>query len=374
MSLRFLTGGESHGPSLVGILEGMPAGLCLSEADIDNELARRQKGYRRGERMKIEQDRVQILGGVKNGKTIGSPISLLIENRDWLNWKDKKLEPITVPRPGHADFAGALKYKFKDIKYVLERASARETAMRVAIGACAKKFLNEFKIRVISHTIEIGGIGISLESVNFSYEELLLRTEKSSVRCIDSEAEKNMCRKIDEAKKEGNTLGGVLEVIAFNVPPGLGSYVQWDRRLDSRLAFALMSIPTCKAVEIGEGIESSRKTGGEVHDEIFYDAKRGFYHKTNKAGGIEGGVSNGEKIIARLYLKPISSLMKHLSSVDLITKEAKPAPYQRSDICIVPSAGVIAEASVAFELSSAFLEKFGGDSMEEIIRCFQNNS
>ncbi|MGQ9569566.1 MAG: chorismate synthase [Thermodesulfovibrionales bacterium] len=406
--LRFLTSGESHGKGLIGILEGIPSGLCLSEKDIDRDLKRRQVGYGRGARMKIESDHAKILSGVRWGKTIGSPITLLIENKDYKNWQDvmkvEKLTPnselrtpnyITRPRPGHADLAGAIKYGHTDIRNILERSSARETAMRVALGSIAKKFLSEFNIKIGSYVIQIGKIGIrgSSESTRTLdpsnpriLESIFEKAERSPVRCPDNEATGKMMRLIDKASKEGNTLGGIFEIFVIGVPPGLGSHIQWDRRLNGRLAQAIMSIHAIKGVEIGLGFEIAEHFGSDVMDEIFYKAKRkekrekspnseprtSFYRKTNFAGGIEGGITNGMPIVLRAAMKPIPTLKKALQSVDIITKKPIEAIYERSDICAVPAAGVIAEAMVALIIADAFLEKFGGDSMTETTRNYSS--
>ncbi|MFC1621529.1 chorismate synthase [Candidatus Omnitrophota bacterium] len=338
--LRFLTAGESHGEALVGILEGMPSGLKLDKAFIDNELKRRQQGYGRGDRMKIEEDHAKILSGSKAGLTIGSPIAILIENKDF---SIEKLPDVKNVRPGHADLVGILKYGFKDARPVLERSSARETAMRVVIGAVCKLLLQGFKINVSSRVIMIGG----------------------------AESKDEMKEKIDDAKAKKDTLGGIFEVAVKGAPIGLGSYAHSDRRLDALLAAAIMSIPAIKAVEIGNGIESAEKLGSEVHDEIFYSKAKGIYRKTNNAGGIEGGVSNGEDIIVRGYMKPISTLMKGLNTIDISTKEAVKAATERSDVCAVAAAGAVGEAVCAFTIANALLEKFGGDSVPEIKRNFQ---
>lgn len=383
--LRFLTAGESHGPAEVAILEGIPAGLTITIEDIQKELDKRRAGAGRGGRGQIEKDQVKILSGVRHGKTLGSPIALLVENQDFANWKDKmdSSHPlgdiashlrVTNPRPGHADLAGTLKYHFDDIRNVLERASARETIMRVAVGAVCKKLLSEFKVEIASHTIQIGKI--TLERVGpwkgptlFNKIKQIYETDPE-IRCVDLTTSKKMKQAILEATKKKETLGGVIELVAHNVPPGLGSYVHYDRKLDGRLAKALMSIHSVKAVEIGEGVKISSQFGSEVHDEIFYSKK--FYRKTNRAGGIEGGVSNGQDIIARVYHKPLSTLGKPLNSIDIKTKKPSKALVERSDICVVPRAGVISEGMVAFVLAQAFLEKFGGDSLVEIQRNFEN--
>jgi len=373
--LRFLDAGESHGKGLIGIIEGLPAELSLSEEKINRDLERRQGGYGRGERMKIEQDRVEILSGIIEGKTIGSPLGLLIKNKDWENWQEKEYPPLTIPRPGHADFAGAIKYGFKDLRKVLERASARQTAMRVAIGSVASILLEEFNINIYSYVLRIGKI--KAKRINSFNQEVKDQIAKSPVYCIDGVASIGMCREIDRAREKGDTLGGVFEVIITGVPVGLGSYAQWDRRLDARLASALMSIPGIKAVEIGEGIEASEKRGSVVHDEIFVyqeleTSSSRYYRETNRAGGIEGGVTNGEAVIIRAYLKPIPTLINPLRSIDFATKKETRAIYQRSDICVVPAASVVGEAVAAWEIAVAFLEKFGSDSLLEIKENYEN--
>jgi len=377
---RYVTSGESHGKCLYAILEGIPAGLKLSEEEINKELARRQRGFGRGERMqKIEKDRVEVTSGLRWGETIGSPITMTIINKDWENWKklmsiyasDKEMKARMVrPRPGHADLAGALKYGREDLRDILERASARETAARVAVGAVCKRLLAEFAIKVVSMTEEIGSIQAGIS--NLSPEEIEKASESSPVRCPDKNAEKKMIEAIKKAEKSGDTLGGVFSVLVINPPLGLGSLTQWDLRLDGRLAQALMSIPAVKGVEIGEGFVMARKPGSKVHDEIFYETGKGYYRKTNNSGGIEGGISNGENIITRVAMKPLSSLKKPLKSVDMITKKEVAAEVVRADICAVPSAGVIGEAVVALEISRAMREKFGGDSLKEMKSNFEH--
>jgi len=377
--LRYLTAGESHGPMLAAILEGIPADLSLVAEEINLDLGRRQRGYGRGGRMRIEKDEANIVGGVRHGLTMGGPIAILIANRDWENWKrtmDSKpvdreadpKEPVTRPRPGHADLAGALKYGQRDIRNVLERASARETAARVAVGAVCKRLLREFDIEVFSHVTEIGGIVAKVDGLSFAQSRD--RAEGSEVRCADAEAGEAMMRKIDEARKRGTSLGGVFEVVALNLPVGLGSYVHWDRKLDGRLAQAVMSIQAIKGVEIGLGFEGAKRFGFETHDEIFYEDGR-FVRKTNRAGGLEGGMSNGQPIIVRGAMKPIATQYAPMASVDLLTKEPFKASIERSDICSVPAAGVIGEAVVAFEIARALREKFGGDSLEEMTRNYR---
>jgi chorismate synthase len=371
---RFLTAGESHGKDLVAIVEGMPAGLALDEDYIARDLARRQKGYGRGSRMAIERDRAEIISGVRHGLTIGSPISLLIWNRDWENWKqvmsvlpvEQEVEPVTRLRPGHADLVGAMKYNLDDVRPILERASARETASRVAVGAVARKLLAEFGIEIHSHTVCIGGHWAKqVEKVDWS------KVEKSPVRCADSKAGKAMLSTIDEAKKSGDSLGGVFEAIASGIPIGLGSHVHWDRRLDGRIAQAMMSINAVKGVEVGAGFNVANLPGSQVHDIIEFNAKRGWWHASNRAGGIEGGMSNGEPIIVRVAVKPIPTMSKPLPSVDLRTGEKVEAHFERSDICVVPAAGVIGEAMLAIVLAEAVLEKFGGDHIDETLRNYR---
>jgi len=367
--LRFLDAGESHGKCLIGIIEGLPAGLSLEEKKINLDLKRRQGGYGRGERMKIELDRVEILSGLVEGKTIGSPLGLMIKNKDWENWQKKKYPPLTIPRPGHADFAGSIKYEFKDLRKVLERASARQTAMRVAIGSVASTLLEEFNINIYSYVLRIGQIK-ARRIMSFN-QKLKAEINKSPVYCTDGIASVGMCREIDRAREKGDTLGGVFEVVVTGVPIGLGSYVQWDRRLDARLASAFMSIPGVKVVEIGEGIEASKKKGSAVHDEIFAHQESGnnfsrYYRKTNRAGCIEGGVTNVESMVIRSYIKPIPTLINPLHSIDFVTKKETRAIYQRSDICVVPAASVVGEAVAAWEIAAAFLEKFSGDFLLEI--------
>ncbi|MEE8470664.1 MAG: chorismate synthase [Dehalococcoidia bacterium] len=372
---RFLTAGESHGKGLVAIIEGVPAGLGLDEDYIASDLARRQSGYGRGARMDIERDRAEILSGVRHGLTMGSPISLLIRNRDWDNWKqvmsvspvEQESEPLTRLRPGHADLAGAIKYNLDDVRPVLERASARETASRVAVGAVARKLLEQFGIEIHSHTVCVGGCWVKQSGpVDWG------RVESSSVRCADSEAESAMLSAIDEARKAGDSLGGSFEVIGDGVPIGLGSHVHWDRRLDGRIAQAMMSINAVKGVEIGAGFTVATLPGSQVHDVIEAYEDRRWRRATNRAGGIEGGISNGEPIVVRVAVKPIPTLGKPLPSADLRTGEAVEAHFERSDVCVVPAAGVIGEAALATVLSEAILEKFGGDHMDETLRNYQS--
>jgi chorismate synthase len=374
--LRYLTAGESHGQCLTAILEGIPSGLPLRADEIDHDLARRQKGYGRGGRMRIEQDRVEFLAGVRKGHTLGNPITLLIRNKDWENWKEiMSPDPgppatekvVTCPRPGHADLVGAIKYNHRDIRNVLEKASARETAIRVAVGAVAKRLLAEFGMNVYSYTVAIGGVTVVLEK-HLSVEEAFERAEKSDVRCPDEATSEKMVARIREAKHKGDTLGGIFEVVVTNPPLGLGSYAQWDRRLTGRLAMALMSIQAMKGVEVGMGFEAARRFGSEVHDEIFYD--QGFIRGGNNAGGLEGGITTGQPIVLRTAMKPISTLYNPKKSVDILTKKPVEATIERSDICTVPAAGVVGEAVVAYEMASAFIEKFGGDTLQELRRNY----
>ncbi len=375
--MRYLTGGESHGQLLLGILEGVPAGLHISEEIINRDLARRQLGYGRGGRMKIEKDQVEIVSGVRKGISLGSPIGMIIRNRDWVSWQEVMAVKgagegplVTRPRPGHADLPGAIKYSHSDLRNVLERASARDTAMRVAVGAIAKLFLGEFGIDVISHVVEIGGVRARHEEIPRT--RLFRIAEKSQLRCADQAAERLMIKKIDSAKEKGDTVGGIFEIIVTNPPTGLGSYAQWDRRLGARLAMSIMSIQAIKGVEIGTGFEAARLPGSKVHDEIYYRKSRGrFFRKTNNAGGIEGGITNGEDIVIRGAMKPIATLYKPLRSVDIITKRRFEASIERSDICAVPAASVIGEAVVALELAVAMQEKFGGDSIREMKRNYE---
>ncbi|MBI3809805.1 MAG: chorismate synthase [Nitrospirae bacterium] len=377
--LRYLNGGESHGKGLIAVLEGIPSGLPLTTEEINHDLSRRQKGYGRGGRMRIEQDRVEFWSGVRKGKTLGTPITLHVANRDWENWKEIMApEPgppvtekvVTCPRPGHADLVGAIKYNHRDIRNVLEKASARETAIRVAIGGVAKRLLAEFGMQVYSYTVEIGGVKASAEGL--TTEQAFQQAEASDVRCPDASSSARMVERIREAKHKGDTLGGVFEVIVTNPPLGLGSYAQWDRRLTGRLAMALMSIQAMKGVEVGMGFESARRFGSEVHDEIFYDQKIGFIRGSNNAGGLEGGITNGQPIVLRTAMKPIATLYAPKKSVDIQTKEPLEATIERSDICTVPAAGVVGEAVVAYELAAAMVEKFGGDTLDEMRRNYDS--
>ena len=378
---RFTTAGESHGRALVAIVEGLPAGMPVDIAQIDRELWRRQQGYGRGARMKIESDRVEILSGVRHGLTLGSPLAMIIENKDWENWNDvmavdrRELPPeksrrVKRPRPGHADLAGGLKYDARDLRNVLERASARETAARVACGALAKQLLATFGIEILSHVIQLGGIPI--KPLELTFDQIKLIPEDAPLNCGDATAQQEMIDVIDQKKNEGDTLGGIFEVVARGVIPGLGSHTSWDAKLDGRLAHAVMSIHAVKAVAIGAGAEASSLPGSEVHDEISYNEEtKEFIRASNRAGGLEGGVTNGEEIRVRGHLKPISTLRRALRSVDIDTKQEERAAFERSDITVVPAAGVIGEGMVALVLAEAMREKFGGDSLGEMRRNFE---
>ncbi len=374
--LRFSTAGESHGKQLISIVEGLPAGLEISSGYINEQLKRRQKGYGRGGRMNIETDEVEILSGVRAGFTTGSPIALSIENRDWKNWQEimavEKLwqgaeRVVERPRPGHADYPGAIKYNHADMRNVLERASARETTSRVAAGALFRRFLESFDIQIYSQIIAIGTVQAIPELVNRqSFKDFQMRVEESALRCADKGKEDEMTEFIDQAREQGESVGGSFEVGALGVPPGLGTYTHWEGRLDARLTALLMSIPAIKAVEIGDGIAAAQTPGSLVHDEIRYQDERGVYRLTNHAGGIEGGMSNGETIWARVYMKPIPTLYKPLISVNTNRWAEQKAVVERSDICAVPAAGVVGEAMLAYGIAAALLEKLGGDFMEQI--------
>jgi chorismate synthase len=380
--LRYFTAGESHGEALVAFLSGLPAGLKVDQAFLDRELWRRQQGYGRGGRMKIERDTAHILSGVRHGRTIGSPVSIQLENRDWKNWQESlpvaegdtaKHKRVASPRPGHADLAAALKYNFPEARYVLERASARESAARVAIGALAKIFLRELGVEVLSHVVAVAKATIQRE-VAWELIRNLYTQQEILLNCADQQAEQMMKAEVDKVLKTGDSVGGVFEVVAHGVPPGLGTYAQWDERLDALLAAAVMSLQAVKAVEIGAGISAAASPGSAVHDEIGYGNSASFTAFTrahNNAGGIEGGVSNGEEIRVRGYLKPISTLRRPLRSVDFATRQPVRAAYERSDVCVVPAAGVAAEAMVALTLAGCALQKFGGDSMTETLRNFE---
>ncbi|PEJ10644.1 chorismate synthase [Bacillus wiedmannii] len=376
--MRYITAGESHGPQLTTIIEGVPAGLPLVADDINEELARRQKGHGRGRRMQIETDQVQIVSGVRHGETLGSPIALVVENRDFAHWtkimgaeplteqEEKEMKrKVTKPRPGHADLNGAIKYGHRDMRNVLERSSARETTVRVAAGSVAKKVLAELGITVAGHVIEIGGVEAQ-EITYSSIEELKSITEASPVRCLDEEAGNQMMKAIDDAKANGDSIGGIVEVIVEGMPIGIGSYVHYDRKLDAKLAAAIMSINAFKGVEIGIGFEAAHRPGSEVHDEILWNEEHGYTRRTNNAGGLEGGMTTGMPIVVRGVMKPIPTLYKPLQSVDIETKEPFTASIERSDSCAVPAASVVAEAVVAWELATALIEQFGLDRMDLI--------
>ncbi len=388
--LRYFTAGESHGPCLTAIVDGVPAGFPIDVAKINHDLWRRQQGYGRGGRMLIEKDEVQIRSGIRWGETLGSPVALGIENRDWKNWTKKmsaapedrdEAIAVTRPRPGHADLTGILKYNHSDIRNILERASARDTVSRTAVGSFCKQLLAPFGIRVMGYIRSLGNVEAKHDGL--SYEEVFARAEESPVRVADPSAEERMIALIEDCKKRGDTLGGIFEVVTLGLPPGLGSHAQWDRKLDGRLARALMSIQAIKGVEIGLGFEMARRCGSEVHDEIFFDPHKmvtegtprivptGFYRGSNNSGGTEGGMSNGAPLVARVAMKPISTLMSPLHSVDMRSKQAADASVERSDVCSAPAAAVVGEAVVAFELAVAFLEKFGGDSLHEITRNYE---
>ena len=380
--LRFETAGESHGECLIATLTGLPAGVPVSVAAVDRELWRRQQGYGRGGRTKIETDHAEIVAGVRHSHTIGAPIGILIRNRDWNNWNEAlavedagvaqdKRKPLTRPRPGHADLAGAIKYNFHDARYILERASARETAARVAAGALAKAFLAEFGIAVLSHVVAVGSARLERPA---GWDEIaaLSRKDEILLGCVDALAEARMKEVVDEAYRTGDTAGGVFEVVAHGVPPGLGSHAAWDSRLDGRLAQAIVSIQAVKGVEIGFAAEGAASFGSKVQDTIHYQREeRRFTRGANRAGGLEGGITNGQDVVLRGFLKPISTLRRPLESVDLATREPALAAYERSDVCAVPAAGVVGEAMTALVLAQAFLEKFGGDSLDETRRNFQ---
>ncbi|MDP3730248.1 MAG: chorismate synthase [Candidatus Omnitrophota bacterium] len=363
--LRYLTGGESHGKCMLTIVDGIPAGLHVDKSIIDLELARRMLGYGRGKRMAIESDKVDILSGLRKGCTVGSPVSLLVNNADH---SIDKLPKVYEPRPGHADLSGILKYNLSDIRDVLERASARETVSRVAVGALCKILLAEFGITVVSHVIAIGPV-VS-KAKNLTFERIAVSSMKSPVMCADLGASAKMCKEIDKAISAGDSLGGVFEIMIHGVPPGLGSYAQWDRRIDGSLARAIMSIQAIKGVDFGSGFTSAALKGSLVHDEIFYDKKKGFYRKSNNAGGIEGGMTTGEDIVIRAAMKPISTLKRPLSSVDIRTKRPVKASVERSDVCAVPAAAVIGEAVSSIEIANSLIEKFGGDSVSEMRRNY----
>jgi chorismate synthase len=367
--LRFLTAGESHGPALTAILEGLPAGLPVSSREIDEQLQRRQRGFGRGGRMEIERDSARLTGGVLNGRTTGAPVAMQIENRDWANWRGRDLPPMTVPRPGHADLTGAIKYSYRELRLALERASARETAARVAVGALCQLLLNVFHIRIGSYVVQIGSALATIPEA-LSYPDRFARAEADDVRCPDPVAADRMRRLIQEAMAAGDTLGGLFEVVALGVPPGLGSHVHWDRRLDAQLMAAVGSIQAVKGVEIGPAFANAAGTGTQVHDEIVIRDGR-LARASNRAGGLEGGITTGEPVVVRAAMKPISTTLTPLRSVDLAAREPAMTRYERSDICAVPRAAVVGEAMVAFVLADALLQKLGGDSLEEMRPRFE---
>jgi chorismate synthase len=367
--LRFLTAGESHGPSLTAILDGMPAGLPLTASMIDPELARRQKGYGSGGRMKIEKDVVQILGGVMAGETTGAPIAMLVQNADHIKWTGKAIEPMTAPRPGHADLTGAVKYGYKDLRPALERASARETTMRVAVGAVCKHFLNQFGILVGGYVSSIGEVSADFDGM--PYEERFARAEESDVRCPIESSAQQMREEIEKTIHGKNTLGGILETVALNVPIGLGSFMQWDKRLEAKLAMAVMSVQAIKGVEVGDAFENAKRLGTQAHDPIRLSDTQSVIRNSNRAGGTEGGISNGQPILIRAAMKPIATTLLPQPTVDLASGTESPTQYERSDFCPVPRAVPILEAMVAFVLADALIEKLGGDSMNEMKPRFE---
>jgi chorismate synthase len=381
---RFLTAGESHGPGLTMIVEGLPAGLAIEKSSIDADLRRRQGGYGRGGRMKIEKDAVRFLSGVRHGKTLGSPVTMQIENLDWVNWEermsaapiDAPTDPVTRIRPGHADFTGAMKYGHVDLRNVIERSSSRETAARVAVGGLCRQLLTTFGVSIYSHVLSIAGVGyeVSRALTHDAYPAAMWETvEASPTRCADAALTEKMIARILEAKRDGDTCGGTFEVVGLGVPIGLGSFSQWDRRLSSRLGMAMMSIPSVKAMEIGAGFAAARATGSHVHDVLRHGEDNRWFHLSNNAGGIEGGITNGEPLVVRVGVKPIPTLAHPLPSVDLASGEnIDESRYERSDVCVVPAAGVVGEAMMAIVLTEAFLEKFGGDSLEEMSRNYQS--
>ncbi len=364
--LRFLTSGESHGKSLIAILEGMVAGLAIDTDEINRDLMRRQQGYGRGGRMAIEKDQVEILSGVRQKRSIGGPIALLIPNKDF---KINELPVVKRPRPGHADLVGVMKYGQEDVRDVLERASARETTARVAVGAVCKIFLKEFGVEILSHVVSIGGV--TFDAKGMTFDQIKKEAEGSPMRCASQAVTKKMMARVDEARNSKDTIGGIFEVIVKGVPPGLGSFVHYDRRLSAKLCASLMSIQAVKGVEVGMGFGVSETLGKHVHDEIFHDKKRGFYRKTNNAGGFEGGVTNGENLVLRAATKPYSTLMNPMQSVNIETKEKEVATIERSDVTAVPACGVVGEAMAAFEVANSYFEKFGGDSLKEILRNYK---
>ena len=390
---EYITAGESHGPALTTIIKNLPSGLVINLAKINNELTRRQQGYGRGKRMEIEQDKVKISSGLRNGKTLGTPLTMTIKNKDWENWKKimsitenniSEKDKVTKPRPGHADLAGLIKYNFNDIRNVLERASARETAARTAVGSVCRQFLNEFNIKIKSHVTKIASISapnwtkikkrLKSDKGNISktkVNDYFHKVENSPLRCGDKEKTQEMIELINHWKENGDSAGGVIEIIVFNLPVGLGSHTHWDKKLDGKLAAALMSIQAIKGVEIGNAFENATKPGSKVHDEIYYDHNK-YFRKTNRAGGLEGGITNGENLVIRIAMKPIPTLAKALHSVDINTKKEVTAAKERSDICAVPSASIVAEAVTASVLAKSFSEKFAGDSLNEIKNNFNS--
>lgn len=368
--IRFLTAGESHGPMLTAVLEGMPAGLPLTAEDINLELRRRQEGYGSGGRMNIESDTVQITSGVVNGMTTGAPIAMLVENRDYKNWREKDIAPMTTPRPGHADLTGAIKYGYRELRLPLERASARETTMRVAVGAVLKKLLAEFGIVVGGYVVQIGSV-VATFGDDYALADRIIDAEKSDVRCPDLAVAERMHEEIRQAKIDKDTLGGILEVIALNVPPGLGSHVHYDRRLDGKIVAAMVSVHAMKGAEVGPAFENAGKRGSEVHDQIGLGKGGALTRTTNRAGGLEGGITTGEPVVARVAMKPISTVMKSLGSVNLATGEPEQTTYERSDFCAVPRAVPILEAMMALVITEALLEKLGGDSIDEMRPRFE---
>jgi chorismate synthase len=364
--LRFLTAGESHGPSLTALIDGLPAGLKLSVEDINTELARRQQGYGSGGRMSIERDEVRITSGVMNGMTTGAPIALHVDNRDYKNWREKDIAPMTTPRPGHADLTGAIKYGYRELRIALERASARETTMRVAVGAICKKLLSQFDIQIGGYVVQIGDVHVTMDET-LSYMDRFRIAEENDVRCPSPESVEAMHEAIRQVKIDKDTLGGVMEIVALNVPPGLGSHVQWDRRLDARIVAAMVSIHAMKGAEIGPAFENAGKRGTQVHDEIMLTGSDGMLaRRTNRAGGLEGGITTGEPVIARVAMKPISTILQAMPSVNLATGEPEVTTYERSDFCALPRAVPIGEAMMAIVLADALMEKLGGDSLAEM--------
>lgn len=374
-NFSWFTAGESHGQAVLTFISGLPAGVRISLKELQFDLQRRQKGYGRGGRMKIENDKAEILSGLRGGLTLGSPIAVKIENRDWPNWQEKmdpflepRATPVTQPRPGHADLAGGQKFGFRDLRNVLERASARETAARVAAGSIARQFLANFGVQIASHVLRIGSVETARRIEKPEEREMV---ENSEVRCLDREAGEEMIFLIDEARKKGDTLGGVFEVVAFGVPPGLGSYVNWEERLDAQLAFHFLSIPSVKGFSLADAFENSQKFGSEVHDEIFYSQEKGFFRLTNNSGGVEGGISNGEAIRVKVAVKPIPTLGRPLRTVDIKTGKEVLAHRERADICAVPAAAVVGEAMMALVLTQFYRQKFGGDSLSDALQAYK---